>query len=286
MILSLNSCWEALNGVNLRAKSFSTSGIDIKTPKQSLLFKKKVQSNILNYLNSLSSNNISFFLFQEAKQILPIFHKLKFAHKYNSISNYSNKNVVRTFFNKKYKLIKSASIKGEFEPGRPFLITPFSNKVCIINVHMPHMIYKRSKSNTYTRTKNSTSKHQTEINVIECRDLLEKSLQKIENKINKMGKSLQKFKIFFAGDFNLDIDFNKIPIWNFTLQNKNGKLFTIHMKDMIPKQKTCCYHKIKSESYLYKLDHILIDSNNKNKYKVKVGKIKKPNSDHRPIILY
>ena len=161
----------------------------------------------------------------------------------------SGLDMVVTFWDKKYKL--QYKIKGEFEEGRPWLATIFTNgsrNICLINVHMGHY----SKEKEFKKMENM---------MLEINDYLNKS-QKYKNK--------KKLRYIISGDFNYDIkEFGNSRNY-FTLDNTN---FYYNKKHIL----TCCINRNKHNDHV--IDSLEIPIN------ITIPKVNYMASDHKPILV-
>jgi hypothetical protein len=261
--ISWNVCWEAFAGVNLRNKKYSVNGKNIETKKESKKLSDQVKKNFSDFLKKYQENT-DFFLFQEASTIHSYFSS-SMKKKFGYFKSISNKNELYTVYSKKFHPISKYIIRSNFTDGRPYIIVPFKENICIINVHFPHT----------EKLTNKTGKDN--ISFQECIKKIEKDLKKIQKKV--------KIKtIVLGGDFNK----NKIKDfeWNFS---KREKEFFFKMKNIEPKNsktKTCCFLNDSFYSYLWNLDHFFVNNNPLIlKEKLRILKPKKPTSDHNPILL-
>ena len=230
----------------------------------------KIQiKNILNNIdNVLNTYDIDFMLFQEAyfyKKILKLIDLKKYNYHYHK----SDKDILITIYKNNYT-IKNV-YDGEFEKGRPWMATVFTNGICLINVHIGH----------YTK----------EIEYYK----LEVLLFSIKDHIMKKGDSKIVKRYIISGDFNYNIkefgkkeNNNKIKINNKSKTNNNynnsktnnkyslfinGTKFYYHSKHIL----TCC---IKRSTHY---DHV-IDTLNA-PVNIQIPKVNYMTSDHKPIIV-
>jgi hypothetical protein len=217
------------------------------------LNKKNLLSNIY-YVHNYYNPDI--YCFQEVvnhELILQIFDKRDF----DSFLGFSNPEYILTIWNK-HKLDKIFIKEGEFEPGRPFTIILFYDKIrnyyfILINIHAGH----------YVNTKQTI-------------------FQPINIALNDMSFFIKKYnvnRIIIVGDFNRDISEELDDNINIKVLNKN---FTF--KANKNNNKTCC--SLKGYGHKYNYDHV-IDSYNSpiiTKSMKMESWYKNPSSDHIMII--
>jgi hypothetical protein len=246
-IISYNKCWEALAGRNLQNHDFATNGQNIQTREQMQKYRKCVHNNIRELLKK-HEKVVDFYLFQESTIIRPLITPYIHKH-FRELNHHSKKNYIRILYNRKYHPLKNRIIRGEFTPGRPYMIVPFRENMVIATAHFPH---------TQTLA-NKTRKHQ-DLTLGDC-------YKKIIAGMNKTVKKND--TIVLGGDFNAV----KLP----RMKLKGGVL-----RDVKSREKTCCFLKSKKNSYKWNLDHFMT---NAAKTKIRVLNMKKPGSDHKPIYL-
>ena len=181
----------------------------------------------------------------------------------------SELDTIITFWKPNYKLLYT--IKGEFEKGRPWMATLFTNGICVINVHMGHY----TKETEYYK--------------------LEVLLFSIKDHIMKKGDSKIVKRYIISGDFNYNIkefgkkeNNNKIKINNKSKTNNNynnsktnkkyslfinGTKFYYHSKHIL----TCCINL--SRHYDHVIDTLNAPVN------IQIPKVNYMASDHKPIIV-
>ena len=230
-------------------------------------------SNIANVINNNINNNndnynsLDFITLQEATNYDKLIEQSPVLKKMKYETNMSVLDTIITFWNPNYTLLYT--IKGEFEKGRPWMATLFTNGICVINVHMGHY----TKDIKYYK--------------------LEVLLFSIKDHIMKKGDSKIVKRYIISGDFNYNIkefgkkeNTNKIKIKNKTnnnynnskINNKyslfiNGTKFYYHSKHIL----TCC---IKRSTHY---DHV-IDTLNA-PVNIQIPKVNYMASDHKPIIV-
>ena len=259
-IVSYNICWEAMKGVNLNHKNYSTNGDNIRTIQQRRNLLTTTRHNLLRYLKARS--NSDFILIQEAEGIRELLRQ--FSKSFKPIYHKSGLDKMCLLYDKhKYNPIKSKIIKAEFEKGRPYLIVPFKGGKCVINVHFPHTKHLKNKM-----MKGGNSK----ISLDQC-------MKKIERDLAQMSRTIpnfHKYQIIIGGDFNTHIPSS----YNFSF---NGK--KIKMNRYRPAKPTCCYLNSDKISYKWYLDQFYINKKKTKKDKCKVDFPIRPLSDHLPIHL-
>ena len=188
------------------------------------------QKNILHNIYYLHNYYNPFvYCFQEAaniSEITKIFDQKEFTY-HIGLSEPEN---ILTIWNKT-KLDIKLIFDSEFEPGRPFTLLLFKNKIekyyfILINIHAGHNI------NTF--------------------ETIFKPIQNIiDNNLKKIIKYNVK-RIIIAGDFNRNI--NEELISNNILNlNINNIIFTF--KPLINKNKTCC--SLQGYGFKYNYDNVL-----------------------------
>jgi hypothetical protein len=155
------------------------------------------------------------------------------------LQEFENKKVLLKDINKDFQIIKSISereymvmcvnlkydidktISGEFEPGRPFLVVLLKEKICLINVHMPH------------------------------NDDYKGNLKKIEDKIRSKKINLDNYRIIIGGDFNQDIGLNLTFLGKKMYNTKKEYTCCLYSTHMYKNKNILKYKKGKN------IDHIL-----------------------------
>lgn len=160
---------------------------------------------VSNVASVLENNNADFILLQEAENYNHLIQQSPRLTKMEYEMHESSKDKMITFWNNKYKLNKV--IRGEFEPGRPWMATLYSNGLCIINVHFGH--YKKEQEIHY----------------------MNQLIKKIKKAFSDNGIR----RIVIGGDFNYDI---KKLGHEGTLVLDNVR-FHYHPKNLL----TCCINR-------------------------------------------
>lgn len=128
---------------------------------------------INNMIELIDGNGpYDFVCLQETTNLDTIISKSNFLSKMSNEKHQSGQEEMVTFWNNKYHLIKI--INGEFKAGRPYQILIFKEKICLVNLHMPH-----------------TNKF-----------MIGRNLSKIAEKISH----LDNYRYIMAGDFNYSIN--------------------------------------------------------------------------------
>lgn len=136
-ILSYNISWESMSGEK-HDWPLCSNNIDNNHPKHNSIC-------VGNIGKVIEENTSDFVVLQEAADYKILMKESPRLKNMNYKLHKSGKDVVITFWNNKFKLHKY--IFGEFEHGRPWLATIFSNGLCLINVHLGHYqsldVYKK-----------------------------------------------------------------------------------------------------------------------------------------------
>lgn len=254
-ILSYNISWESMSGAK-KDWTLCSNNTNPKHPKHSSV----CVSNIAQVINN---NETDFISLQEATDYHKLITECPRLSKMGYKMHKSGLDVVITFWNKNYKLVKT--IEGEFEKGRPWLATIFSNGLCFINVHFGHYYSNEELIKLNNIIQNINSRISLDKNKIQGDSNLKyKSNSKNNSKNNNM---ITRFII--AGDFNYDIkDFG----------DKKGQIildgirFYHHPKHIL----TCCVSRRRH------YDHV-IDSKNA-PIDITIPNVEFMASDHKPII--
>lgn len=141
-LVSYNICWEAMKGINLNHKNYATNGANIRTLRQQRELRGATRRNLVRYLRARI--NSDFILLQEAEGVRAL--SRHFSQHFAAIYHQSGLDKMCLLYDKKkFTPMKSHIVMGEFEQGRPFLIVPFKERKCIINVHLPHTQHLENK---------------------------------------------------------------------------------------------------------------------------------------------
>lgn len=237
-ILSYNISWESMDG-SVKNWSLCNNNTDKTNPKHF--------SVCVNNVSSVfdSNNNIDFVTLQEASDYEKLINQSSRLKNMNYEKYTSGLDMVVTFWDKKYKI--KDKIEGEFEEGRPWLATIFTNDICLINVHMGHY----SKEKEFKK--------------------METMMLEINDYINKNQKhKMQKFRYIISGDFNYDIkEFGNSRNY-FTLDNTT---FYYNKKHIL----TCCINRSRHNDHV--IDSLGIPIN------IVIPKVNYMASDHKPILV-
>jgi hypothetical protein len=221
-ILSYNVNWKHMKG---------REDGEIKECKEKDLCSANINELILNELP------LDFLFLQEFANEKVLLKDIK--KEFHIIKSISEKEYMVTCINLKYNILKT--ISGEFEPGRPFLVVLLKEKVCLINVHMPH------------------------------NDDYKGNLKIIEKKIISNNINLENYRIIIGGDFNQDIGLN-LTFLNKKMYNSKKEysccLFSTHMyksKNILKykKGKNIDHILDSEEPPVYSITLTPIDENNK-----------------------
>jgi endonuclease/exonuclease/phosphatase family metal-dependent hydrolase len=240
-ILSYNISWESMQG-SVRNWSLCNNNTDKTNPKH---FSVCV-NNVSSVFDSI--HNVDFVTLQEATDYEKLINQSSRLKNMNYEKYTSGLDMVVTFWDKKYKL--QDTISGEFEEGRPWLASIFTNGICLINVHMGHY----SKEKEFKK--------------------METMMLEINNYINNINKNqkykLQKFRYIISGDFNYDIKQFGNDRHYFTLDNTT---FYYNKKHIL----TCCINRSQHNDHI--IDSLAIPLD------IKIPKVNYMASDHKPILV-
>jgi hypothetical protein len=242
-ILSYNISWESMSGA-VKKWSLCNNNTDKKNTKHFSVCVNNI-SNVFDSSITLD-NTLDFITLQEAtdySKLIKESFRLK-TMKYEV--HKSGLDTIVTFWNNKYKL--KDKIVGEFENGRPWMATIFTNGICLINVHMGH--YKKEEE-------------------FKMMDKMFLDIKfKLKNKLKENNK--EKMRYIISGDFNYDIkDFGGSRNY-FKLDNTK---FYFNRKHIL----TCCINRKKHN------DHV-IDSL-ESPIDIVIPKVNYMASDHKPILV-
>ena len=245
-ILSYNVSWESMTG-SVKNWSLCNNNTDTTNSKHFSVCVNNISSVFDN-----SSNTLDFITLQEANDFDKLIKESSRLKTMKYEVHKSGLDTIVTFWDKKYKLNNKLNnkITGEFEEGRPWMATLFTNGICLINVHMGHY----DKKEEFNK--------------------LEKMLLDIKQKLNNVNittiKNIKKLRYIISGDFNYDIkEFNKSR--NYITLN-NTKLY-FNPKHIL----TCC---INRDNHF---DHV-IDSL-ETPIDITIPKVNYMASDHKPILV-
>ena len=261
-ILSYNISWESMTG-SVSDWTLCSNNSNKNHPKHYSV----CVTNIANVINNNDSyNSLDFITLQEATNYDKLIEQSPVLKKMHYEIHMSELDTIITFWKPNYKLLYT--IKGEFEKGRPWMATVFTNGICLINVHMGH----------YTK----------EIEYYK----LEVLLFTVKEYIMKKGDSKIVKRYIISGDFNYNIkefgkkeNNNKIKINNKSKTNNNSKTnnkyslfingtkFYYHSKHIL----TCC---IKRRTHF---DHVIDTLDNP--VDIQIPNVNYMASDHKPIIV-
>lgn len=206
-IISYNISWESMSGKKTDW-ALCNNNKNINDPKH-----YSVCVNNVSSVFDTASSQLDFVTLQEATDFKKLIKESPRLKNMDYLVHYSGLDCIVTFWNKKYKLKKN--IDGEFENGRPWLATLFTNGICVINVHMGHYNTEKQLS------------------------MMEKMFLDIKNKI-KQNKNI---RYIIAGDFNYDIKRFGNSRNYFTLDNT--KLY-YNKKHIL----TCCINRRKHNDHV------------------------------------
>jgi len=180
-ILSYNVSWESLSG-EVKNWSLCNNNTDKTNPKHYSVCVNNISSVFDNSSNS--SNTLDFITLQEATDFQKLIKESSRLKKMKYEVHKSGLDTIVTFWDSKYKM--KNKFVGEFDKGRPWMSTLFSNGICLINIHMGH--YDKEE----------------EFNKLEKMYLdIKTNIEKIKNIKNK--KQIKNLRYIISGDFNYDI---------------------------------------------------------------------------------
>lgn len=237
-IISYNISWESMSGLKPKW-TLCNNNTNINDPKHFSVCVNNVSS-----VFDTASSQLDFVTLQEATDFKKLIKESPRLKNMNYLVHSSELDFIVTFWNKKYKL--QNNINGEFEKGRPWLATLFTNGICLINVHMGH--------------------YDTE----EQFNMMEKMFIHIKSKIKNKIKSEKKIRYIISGDFNYDIKKFGNSRNYFMLDNTILYFNTKHIL-------TCCINRRKHN------DHV-IDSL-ESPINITIPKVNYMASDHKPILV-
>ena len=199
-ILSYNISWESMSGTD-KNWSLCNNNTDKNNPKH--------VSVCVNNVSSVfdDNQNLDFVTLQEATDYKKLIIQSSRLKNMNYKKHKSGLDMMVTFWDKKYKL--QDKIIGEFEEGRPWMATIFTNNskrnICLINVHMGH--------------------YDTEKQIKMMDNMFLDIKFKLKNKLKE--KNTEKLRYIISGDFNYDIkEFGDSRNY-FTLDNTKFYFMTI-----------------------------------------------------------
>ena len=242
-ILSYNISWESMSG-SVKKWSLCNNNTD-KTNKKHFSVCVNNMSNVFDSSITLD-NTLDFITLQEATDYSKLIKESSRLKNMKYEVHKSGLDTIVTFWNNKYKL--KDKIFGEFENGRPWMATIFTNGICLINVHMGH--YKKED---------------------EFKMMVKMFLDikfKLKNKLKD--KNTEKLRYIISGDFNYDIkEFGGSRNY-FTLDNTK---FYFNRKHIL----TCCINRRKHNDHVIDSLETPID--------IVIPKVNYMASDHKPILV-
>ena len=251
-ILSYNISWESMTGSD-KNWDLCNNNTDINNPKHNSI----CVSNISNVINE---NPADFITLQEATDYKQLIKQCPKLSKMLYQTHISGLDCLATFWNSKYKCIKT--ITGEFEKGRPWMAILFSNKICLINVHLGHY----NGNTVYNKLQTLI------ITVKQTINNMFNNTNTFNNTINNTFNNNTQTRFIISGDFNYDIKkFSSNTLPN-TIKLDNID-FYYHQKHIL----TCCINRITH------YDHV-IDTYNK-PLDIHIPNVKYLASDHKPILV-
>ncbi len=135
-LLTYNICWEAINGLTTSDVKYECKK-DPKTKETEC--KRKIIEVIKNGISFGTTQPLLYDIIalQEATFYEDIIDKSVGTKEYTVIGHTSKNESIATAFRKtKFKLDSEQGIlKGEFGPGKPFLILFYTNNIAVINIH-------------------------------------------------------------------------------------------------------------------------------------------------------
>jgi len=193
-IIAYNISWESMTGKRPEW-ALCSNNTDANHPRHHSV-------KIGNVASVMEYNSADFILLQEAESHPHLIKQSPRLARMKYELHESSKDKMITFWDKKYKL--KQVLRGEFEPGRPWMAILYENGFCVVNVHFGH--YSRDE----------------EINK------LNQLVKEIKGKINYK-------RLIIGGDFNYDIkklgDSGKMIL--------DGTTFYYHPKNLL----TCCINR-------------------------------------------
>jgi len=209
-ILSYNISWESMSGA-VKNWSLCNNNTD-KTNKKHFSVCVNNMSNVFDSSITLD-NTLDFITLQEATDYSKLIKESSRLKTMKYEIHKSGLDTIVTFWNNKYKL--KDKIVGEFENGRPWMATIFTNGICLINVHMGHY-YRKEEF-----------------------EMMDKMFLDIKDKLKKK----EKLRYIISGDFNYDIkEFGGSRNY-FTLDNTK---FYFNRKHIL----TCCINRRKHNDHV------------------------------------
>jgi endonuclease/exonuclease/phosphatase family metal-dependent hydrolase len=256
-ILSYNISWESMEG-SVKKWSLCNNNTDKTNPKHF--------SVCVNNVSSVfdSNNNVDFVTLQEASDYEKLINQSSRLKNMNYEKYTSGLDMVVTFWDKKYKL--QDTISGEFEEGRPWLATIFTNGICLINVHMGHY----SKEKEFKKMETMMLEINDYINNINKNQNQNQKQKQNQNQKQNQKQQKQKLRYIISGDFNYDIKQFGNSRYYFTLDNTT---FYYNKKHIL----TCCINRSRHNDHV--IDSLGIPMN------IKIPKVNYMASDHKPILV-
>ena len=244
-VLSYNVSWESMSGAK-KDWALCSNNTNPKNPRH-------VSVCVSNIGKVINENPTDFITLQEATEYKKLLLECPRLKKMQYKVHNSDLDVIVTFWDNKYKMIDS--VEGEFEKGRPWMATLFSNGICLINVHFGHY----DTNEEYSKMENMIKKINAKI----------KENKKRNDKGNDKGNIVTCNRYIISGDFNYDI---KDLRGGKGIINLYGVKFYYHPKHML----TCCVSRRRH------YDHV-IDSY-KPPQEIFIPNVEYMASDHKPII--
>ena len=261
-ILSYNISWESMSGLKPNWK-LCNNNTDVNDPRHS--------SVCVNNISDVFENEnikLDFVTLQEAKDFKKLIKQSPKLQNMNYVFHQSGLDMVVTLWDKKYKL--KSKITGEFEKGRPWLATIFTNGMCLINVHMGH--YDKEEEMKLLDKMILDIK----VKLKDNKDIKDNKNIKTNKKVKTNKKEKDKYtfhsiyRYIISGDFNYDIkEFGNSRNY-FTLDDTKFYYNKTHLL-------TCCINRRKHN------DHV-IDSLEP-PLDITIPKVNYMASDHKPILV-
>jgi len=190
-VLSYNISWESMSG---KDKDWALCSNN-KNPKNP----RHVSICVSNIGKVINENSTDFITLQEATDYKKLLQECPKLNKMQYKVHNSGLDVIVTFWNRKYKII--GSVEGEFEKGRPWMATIFSNGICLVNVHFGHYDSKEE----YSKMENMMIIINAKIKTINARQINARQNNARQSNDENKENIIQCNRYIISGDFNYDI---------------------------------------------------------------------------------
>ena len=243
-VLTYNISWESMTGRKPNWELCSNN-TDPNHPRHNSVC-------VSNVARVFEDNPADFVLLQEADshehliQQSPRLAGMRFEF------HESSRDKMITFWDKKYKHVHI--VRGEFEPGRPWMAILYSNGWCVVNVHFGH--YSRKDE------------------IAQLNQLIQKIKKEFSHQANQPNHTNQPnlskmTRLIIGGDFNYDI---KLLGQSGMLTLDTSIEFHYHPRNLL----TCCINRRVQNDHVIDTGGPLLD--------IKIPRVAHMASDHKPIL--